>query len=40
MGAVDEAAIVVARADDPAAARVEMGETIRRLLDGLRATAP
>ncbi|MBV8429752.1 MAG: TetR/AcrR family transcriptional regulator [Solirubrobacterales bacterium] len=35
-GALDEAAMVVARADDPAAARAEMGKTIRRLLDGLR----
>ena len=37
IGAVDEAAMVVARADDPAAARVEMGQTMRRLLEGLRA---
>jgi hypothetical protein len=36
IGAVDEAAMVVARADDPTAAREEMGLTIRRLLDGLR----
>lgn len=36
LGALDEAAMVVARADDPAAARVEMGQAIRRLLDGLR----
>lgn len=35
-GALDEAAMVVARADDPAAAREEMSQTIRRLLDGLR----
>ena len=35
-GALDEAAMVVARADDPAAARAEMGETLHRLLDGLR----
>jgi AcrR family transcriptional regulator len=35
-GALDEAAMVVARADDPSAARAEMGETVRRLLDGLR----
>ncbi len=37
IGAVDEAAMVVARADDPVAAREEMGQTIRRLLEGLRA---
>jgi AcrR family transcriptional regulator len=35
-GALDEAAMVVARAEDPAAARAEMGQTVRRLLDGLR----
>lgn len=35
-GALNEAAMVVARAEDPAAARVAMGETVRRLLDGLR----
>ncbi len=35
-GALDEAAMVVARADDPAAARAEMGQTVRRLLEGLR----
>jgi AcrR family transcriptional regulator len=35
-GALDEAAMVVARSDDPAAARAEMGQTVRRLLDGLR----
>jgi hypothetical protein len=35
-GALDEAAMVVARADDPAAARAEMSQTIRRLLEGLR----
>ena len=39
IGAVDEAAMVVARADDPTAAREEMGLTIRRLLDGLRSPA-
>jgi AcrR family transcriptional regulator len=36
LGAVHEAAMVVARADDPAAARAEMGKTVRRLLEGLR----
>jgi AcrR family transcriptional regulator len=35
-GALDEAAMVVARAEDPAGARAEMGQTVRRLLDGLR----
>ena len=39
IGAVDEAAMVVARADDPVAAREEMGQTIRRLLEGLRPPA-
>jgi AcrR family transcriptional regulator len=38
-GALDEAAIVVAGADDPAAARAEMGTTVRRLLNGLRGPA-
>jgi AcrR family transcriptional regulator len=36
IGALDEAAMVVARADDPAEARQEMGQTVRRLLEGLR----
>jgi AcrR family transcriptional regulator len=35
-GAVHEAAMVVAEADDPVAAREEMGGTVRRLLEGLR----
>jgi AcrR family transcriptional regulator len=35
-GALDEAAMVVARAEDPVAARAEMGQTVRRLLEGLR----
>lgn len=35
-GALDEAAMVVASADDPKAAREEMGRTLRRLLDGVR----
>ncbi len=35
-GALDEAAMVVARAEDPVAAREEMGQTVRRLLEGLR----
>jgi AcrR family transcriptional regulator len=38
-GALDEAAMVVARAEDPAAARHEMGLTVRRLLEGLRGPA-
>lgn len=37
-GALDEAAMVVAQAEDPQAARVEMGHTVRRLLEGLRAS--
>lgn len=36
LGAIDEAAMVVARADDPLAARTEMGQTVHRLLEGLR----
>jgi AcrR family transcriptional regulator len=39
-GALDEAAMVVARADDPQAARDEMGKTVRRLLEGLRSPLP
>jgi Tetracyclin repressor-like, C-terminal domain len=39
-GALDEAAMVVARADDPQAARAEMGVTVRRLLEGLRGPRP
>lgn len=35
-GALDEAAMVVARAEDPAVAREEMGRTVQRLLEGLR----
>jgi AcrR family transcriptional regulator len=35
-GAMDEAAMVVARAEDAVAARAEMGLTMRRLLEGLR----
>jgi AcrR family transcriptional regulator len=40
LGAIDEAAMVVARADDPQEARAEMGRTIHRLLEGLRPPAP
>jgi AcrR family transcriptional regulator len=36
LGALDEAAMVVARADEPGAARIEMGQTVHRLLEGLR----
>jgi len=36
LGALDEAAMVVARADDALAARKEMGQTVHRLLEGLR----
>lgn len=36
LGALDEAAMVVARADDPLSARQEMGQTVHRLLEGLR----
>jgi AcrR family transcriptional regulator len=35
LGALDEAALLVARADDPALAREEVGRTIEALLDGL-----
>jgi AcrR family transcriptional regulator len=40
LGALQEAAIVVARADDPEAERVQMGQTVRRLLEGLRGPTP
>jgi AcrR family transcriptional regulator len=40
LGALDEAAMVVARADDQKTAREEMGRTIRRLLEGLRGPVP
>lgn len=36
LGAIDEAAMVVARADDQDAAREEMSRTLHRLLEGLR----
>jgi AcrR family transcriptional regulator len=36
IGALDEAAMVVARAEDPERAREEMGQTLQRLLEGLR----
>jgi AcrR family transcriptional regulator len=37
MGALDEAAMVVARAEDPEAMRAEVGHTLDSLLDGLSA---
>lgn len=40
LGALDEAAMVVARAEDPVAARAEMGQTVRHLLEGLRGPTP
>jgi AcrR family transcriptional regulator len=36
LGALDEAAMLVALAEDPAAAREEVGNTVGTLLDGLR----
>jgi hypothetical protein len=39
LGALDEAAMVVARDDDPIAARAEMGQTVSHLLAGLRGPA-
>jgi AcrR family transcriptional regulator len=38
LGALEEAAMTVAGAEDPAAARAEMGRTVDRLLAGLRAS--
>ena len=35
MGALDEAAMVVARAEDPEATRAEVAETLDALLEGL-----
>ena len=40
LGAIDEAAMVVARSEDPEAARAEMGRTVHRLLEGLRGPVP
>src|SRR5207248_10462807 len=40
VGALDEAAMVVAQSDDPVTARAEMGQTVRRLLEGLRGPTP
>jgi hypothetical protein len=36
LGALNQAALVIARSDDVAAARAELGKTIQRLLDGLK----
>ena len=36
VGALDEAAMYISRADDTGAARREMGDSIERVLDGLR----
>jgi AcrR family transcriptional regulator len=38
MGALDEAALYIARAEDRAAARAEMGQVVARLVSGLEAT--
>lgn len=38
IGALDEAALVIAMADDARAARAEVGEVLHRLLDGLLVT--
>jgi len=40
MGALDEAAMLVARAEEPDAMRAEVGRTLAALLDGLSARAP
>jgi AcrR family transcriptional regulator len=40
LGALDEAAMAVARADDPAAATDEMASVLSSLLDGLRSEPP
>ena len=37
MGAIVEAGLVIAHSDDPKAARKQMGEAVRSVLDGLRA---
>jgi hypothetical protein len=36
LGALDEAALYVARAEDPEVARAEIAPVVRRLIDGLR----
>ena len=40
MGALDEAAMLVARAEDPEAMRAEVGQTIDSLLAALSAAEP
>lgn len=40
MGALDEAAMLVARADDPERMREEVGRTLDSLLDGLSSSGP
>lgn len=40
MGALDEAAMLVARAEDPEQMRAEVGQTLRALLDGLSRDSP
>ena len=40
MGALDEAAMLVARAEDPEAARAEVGRTIDALLAALSVDRP
>jgi AcrR family transcriptional regulator len=40
MGALDEAAMLVARAEDPEQMRIEVGQTLRALLDGLSRESP
>ena len=40
MGALDEAAMLVARAEDPEAARAEVGRTLDTLLGALSAEPP
>ncbi len=39
LGALAEAGLVIARAEDPVVARAEVGESVRRLLNGLRVEA-
>jgi AcrR family transcriptional regulator len=40
LGALGEAGLVIARADDPKAARAEVGASVERLLAGLRVRSP
>jgi hypothetical protein len=39
MGALDEAVMLVARAEDPDSTRMEVAEALNRILDGLRPRA-